>query len=301
MGRPQKKGLDYFPRSTNFCRDRRIVTIRTKFGNDGVQVYECILELIFDDGYYLEYNEDNLCSIATIVQVKLNTVRQVVEHLCRRSLLVKVTSKLTPSVTVLTSADIQRQYQAAVSGRAQKTPVSVEEEFWLLEKNETKSFIKVNPSLDSSRKNSDSSWKNSGISAKKCTKENKRNNYIYIDGRECAYLSNTEANELFIEYIKERQIDGTVLTERQITYLIEKLVSISEDPEIQKEAIKEATLRHWKSFYKVEKQETKKPKRDNGGSQRGGRKNSFNNFEQRSYDPALEYQLLGVKKDEGED
>ena len=201
MGRPQKTGLEFYYRKIDFSGSPPVVTIRVKYGNDGVQVYECILDMIYRNGYYLEYDEDAICAIANIVQVKLNTVRQVVAHLCGRSLLVKITSKLTPSVTVLTS------------GKASKTPVTVDREFWLLDENETRNFIKVFPVSDSSEKNPDSSEKNPSSSEKKCINKNKIKRFIEIDRRACAYLSNEEVNALFVEYLEEMMSGGVEFSE----------------------------------------------------------------------------------------
>lgn len=292
MGRPQKTGLEFYYRKIDFSGSPPVVTIRVKYGNDGVQVYECILDMIYRNGYYLEYDEDAICAIANIVQVKLNTVRQVVAHLCGRSLLVKITSKLTPSVTVLTSADIQRTYQRAVSGKASKTPVTVDREFWLLDENETRSFIKVFPVSDSSEKNPDSSKKNPSSSEKKCTNKNKIKRFIEIDRRACAYLSNEEVNALFVEYLEEMMSDGTGLSERQVNSLIRKLMGISEDPEVQKAVIREATIHHWKSFYPLKDDKGGKGSGRKGGDKKWKPRGSFYHFEQRQYDSSLEDMLL---------
>lgn len=309
MGRPRKAGLDFYPKSTGFCSDINTITIRTKFGNDGVQTYECILEQIYGGGgYYLEYNEDTLCAIASIVQVKLNTVRQVIAHLCSRSLLVKITSKLTPSVTVITGADIQRQYQEAVKGRAAKTPVKVDEEFWILDEEETADFIKVLPSLSFSEKNPSYSEKNPSNSEKKCIKEKKRKN-IDIEREaspaELRYLDNDGVNALFGKYLAARRKDGSCLSDDQINGLIQKLGSISEDPEQQSEVIREAIIHGWKSFFPVRKEDAKTRRREPGRTGTNNKKSGFFACEEREYSQKdydeLEKKLLalgpGTRKD----
>ena len=96
-----------------------------------------------------------------------NKVKQVLNFLLERSLF---DDTLFQSDKVLTSAGIQRRYQAMVKARATKTPITAER-FWLLSEEETETFIKVNPSLNSSEKKSDFSEKKEDFSRKNNIKE----------------------------------------------------------------------------------------------------------------------------------
>ena len=65
---------------------------------------------------------------------------------------------------ILTSKGIQRRYQEAIKQRALKNPVQVDAKFWLLEKEETQSFIKVRPNENYSENNRNFSKNNDSFS-----------------------------------------------------------------------------------------------------------------------------------------
>lgn len=134
MARPKKYGLDYFPLDVNFYADTKIRRLRARFGNDGVMVYIIILCKIYEQGFYIDYNEDLVLDISDDLNVSENFIRQVVQYLLSRSLL---DSKLAMSGQ-LTSAAIQRRFQGA-----KRTPVRVNGAYWLLEKEETASLIQL--------------------------------------------------------------------------------------------------------------------------------------------------------------
>src|SRR5699024_2998887 len=109
---------------------------------------------------------------------------------------------------VLTSAGIQRRFQLAVKERARKTPIIVKR-FWLLSEEETETFIKVQPYLDSSGKNEDNSWKNECNSGnydvkKSKVKKSKVKNNNAEQPKE-TYFDDGELNRLFIVYLSERE------------------------------------------------------------------------------------------------
>lgn len=77
-------------------------------------------------------------------------IRQIMNFLLERSLF---DDTLFKSDKVLTSIGIQRRFQEAIKSRASKRTVEITK-FWLLEKNETQSFIKVNLNPNKSENNS---------------------------------------------------------------------------------------------------------------------------------------------------
>lgn len=162
MARPQKTGLDYFPLGVDFFHDKKMKILKAKYGMDGICIYLYLLCEIYKNGYYLQMDEDFIYIAADDLGMGSNKVRQVINFLLERSLF---DDKLFQSDKVLTSAEIQKQFQFSVKGRARKTPVEVGD-FWILQKMETESFIKVNPFLNTSRKNGDNSSKNENNSEK---------------------------------------------------------------------------------------------------------------------------------------
>ena len=286
MGRPRKQGLDYFPVDSDIFDDFSIRILIAKYGCDGYALYMYILTKCYkENGYYLAVDEDLEYIVSSDLKMSIEKVRQVLTYLYNRSLLSKIETKsmidaegklITP-VTVITSTGIQRRFQEAVKGRAQKNPVEVKEEFWLLEEKETAPFIKVLPSLSFSGKNPSNSEKNVSYSQKKCIKKSKEKKSKEKESISIPagsqYLQDDGANEEFERYLAMRRETET-LSDAQIHGLIGKLIEITEDPAKQRAVIREAVIHRWKSFFPV--------KEGNGRNASGSRpKGSFYNFEQR--------------------
>ena len=213
-----------------------------------------------------------------------NKVKQVLNFLLERSLF---DDTLFQSDKVLTSAGIQRRYQAMVKARATKTPITAER-FWLLSEEETEIFIKVNPSLNSSEKKSDFSEKKEDNSEKNNTKgKEKKKEYIDIDtAPPDSYFSDDSLNKAFLLFLKTRREEGARITEEQVKLLKEDLKDLSTDPREMEAIVRKATVSGWKSFYPIKKQPAAKKK------EKKTVKNTFNAFPQRDYDfDALERTL----------
>lgn len=175
MARPKKQGLDYFPIDVDIFEDLEVEY--AKFGADGFTIYMYLLTRVYKRGYYLEVDEDFLLVMAARLRMSEQKVMQVLNYLLKRSLF---DNTLFQSVKVLTSAGIQERFQLAVKSRALKNPVQVREDLWLLKKEETEPFIKVNPFLNKSENNESFSKNNSNKSENNAIKESKVNKYIYI-------------------------------------------------------------------------------------------------------------------------
>lgn len=296
MGRPRKQGLDYFPVDTDIFNDFGIRILMAKFGADGFTCYMYLLTRIYKDkGYYIELNEDLELIASQDLGMSREKVRQIMEYLFSRSLLVSITSTLVVPVTVITSTGIQRRYQEAVKVRASKNAVEVREEFWLLESEETESFIKVKPFLSNSEKKAGFSEKNGSNSEKNTTKKRKVNKSkgkenISIS-RGGAYFSNEAVNAAFTGYLEARE---EKLSDYQIKALIKKLTELSTDPKEQAAIISEATIHKWKSFYPLGKP------RNGSGTNEKKPKGTFYTFEQRQYDRDIEAQLLNAQESKPE-
>ena len=171
MARPQFDGLRYFPFDVDFFDDPKIKVLRGKYGSDGVLVYLYLLTKIYGDkGYSLtKFDDDFITITAQDNFISENLTRQIIAYLFSRSLL---DGKLAESVKVLSAKSIQRRYQEAKRGL--KRDVVVEAKYWLLEKDETLSFIKVRPENGFSEINEDNSEIYSDKSEKNDTKESKR-------------------------------------------------------------------------------------------------------------------------------
>ena len=156
MSRPLKNGLAYFPFDVDFFTDKKIKRLRAKYGADGIAVYMYLLCEIYRSGYYIEYDEDLILDISDELNLSEGSTTQIMNYLLSRSLFDETLAK---SVKVLTAASIQRRYQEAKKGS--KRDIVVERDYWLLQKDETNSFIKLYHLEDNSENNADNSEKNS--------------------------------------------------------------------------------------------------------------------------------------------
>lgn len=172
MARPVKEGLSYFPFDVDFFSDRKIKILKSRYGADGITLYMYLLcEVYKSNGYYLETDDDFLYIISDDLNMSYEKIRQIMNFLLERSLF---DDTLFKSDKVLTSIGIQRRFQEAIKSRASKRTVEITK-FWLLEKNETQSFIKVNPNPNKSENNSNKSENNPSKSEINDTKKSKVN------------------------------------------------------------------------------------------------------------------------------
>lgn len=186
-------------------------------------------------------------------------MKQILNFLLERSLF---DNTLFQSDKVLTSAGIQRRYQAMVKARALKNPITVEG-FWLLSEEETETFIKVNPSLNNSENNPDNSRKKDDNSKKNDIKgKEKKGEYIYT-APPGTYFEDSSLNDAFLLFLKVRQNNGDSLTKEQVQLLREELLSMSDKPEELTAIVKKSAMNGWKSFYPLKKGRTKKAEAKN--------------------------------------
>lgn len=298
MARPRKEGLDYFPIDVDIFEDLEVEY--AKFGADGFTIYMYLLTRVYKRGYYLEVDEDFLLVMAARLRMSEQKVMQVLNYLLKRSLF---DNTLFRSVKVLTSAGIQERFQLAVKSRALKNPVQVREDLWLLKKEETEPFIKVNPFLNKSKNNESFSENNSNKSENNATKESKVNKYIYIASQEkppvkestsssdtkIRYFDNQEVEDAFLLFISYKKQKGAIINPSQIELYKERLCEIAQTDIEKIEVAKEATMRGWETFYPVRKTKSVKAQ----SKQAEAKKTKFCNFEQRKYNMSeLESMLL---------
>lgn len=172
MARPRKEGIEYFSLDVDIFSDKKIKILKARYGSDGVIMYLYLLCEIYRTGYYLKLDEDYEFIIAQELNLSIDKVMQIRSFLLERSMFDK---QLFQSDAVLTSTGIQKRFQEAVRCRASKNPINVDGRFWLLKKEDTQTFIKVNPSFDKSDNNRSFSEKNEDNSKEKYTKESKVN------------------------------------------------------------------------------------------------------------------------------
>lgn len=161
MARPVKKGLDYFPTDVDIFSDTKLKIVRAHFGSDGAVLYFYLLCAIYKNGFYIVCDDDFKYVISADLGMTGEKIGQMLSFFLKRSLF---DDTLFKADKILTSKGIQRRYQEAIKQRALKNPVQVEAKFWILEKNETQSFIKVRPDDNYSENNCSFSENNDSFS-----------------------------------------------------------------------------------------------------------------------------------------
>ena len=279
MARQQKDGIDYFPLDVDFFEDEKIKILWARYGADGISLYIYLLCRIYKKGYYIKVDNDFEYILSADLNMGADKVRQVLTFLLSRSLF---DNTLFQSDAVLTSTGIQKRFQLAVKERAKKNPVKVGR-FWLLEKEETKPFIKCTLFEGFSGKNDDSSGKKDVNSPEESLKKSKVNNIDNI-------AFSPELERVFQMYLLVRRNNFGEISEEQIQALRDDLRALSDKEQDRIAIVKKATASGWKSFYPLKRQG-----KDSTGEQKQTKtsKNHFNNFPQREYDwEKLEGQLL---------
>ena len=123
MARKKQEGNRFFRMDADFFSDRKIKILKARYGADGIVLYLYLLCEIYKTGYYLQVDDDFEYIISDDLNMDGNKVKQVLNFLLERSLF---DDTLFQSDKVLTSAGIQRRYQAMVKARATKTPITAE-------------------------------------------------------------------------------------------------------------------------------------------------------------------------------
>lgn len=272
MARPIKKGLDYFPFDVGFFSDKKIKILKSRYGADGIVIYQYLLcEIYKENGYYLIVDDDFEYIISDDLNMEINKVKQVINFLLERSLF---NNKLFQSDKVLTSTGIQKRYQEAVKTKASKKAITIEK-YWLLNEEETAAYIKVTLFNNKFEINSNKSEINSSLSEEKYHKEKKSK--LKESKENIKYFSNENLNDVFRQFLELREQKGRQIVGYQIQTLIERLEQVADTDEEKIQAVKNAIAGDWSNFYPVKKEQQNKK--------------TFN--DQRQYDyQALERQLI---------
>lgn len=274
-GRPHERGLDYFPKMVDFYEDDKIFDLLDRYGPLGVTIYDCILCIVYRDGYYSEIPLDKLSRMIVRMignkWVKNQKVVVQVVHFCSE---IGLLDNDLMTKNIITSVGIQSRYYETAVKRMKRQLYN--KEYWLLEENNEEAFKSEPLNRINSEENRISSEENQIDSEEKHIKE-KESKSIYI-------FKSPELSKAFEEYLEDRRAKGEKLSDTQIRLLKEELCSLSEYDTERILIVKRSIKCGWKDFYPL----SKKPEKKQPG------KNKFNNFESRKYDmDELENQLLG--------
>lgn len=130
MGRPAKKGLDWFLLDVDFFDDYKIMDLLSEYGPNGMAVYMVALTEVYKNGYYLEIPIEKFATKAVRLignrWIKKDFVMQVMLYCADIGLL----HKDLLSQGVITSVGLQKRYSTVtVRNKVHK------DQFWILDKN----------------------------------------------------------------------------------------------------------------------------------------------------------------------
>lgn len=268
-----KYGLEYIGVSTRiFDDDERIDRLIDSQGCAGFIVYIWLyLKCAASNGYYYRFDLEKAATIARKIGggLKSETVRETI-MLCLQIGLFD--NRLFEEGSILTSKEIQRFYQSAITKRSEVSR-TVNPDYWLLDSTETNSFIIVPENRHSLPENSHSlpenATKKSKVNKSKVNKTiNSKPPVGGLLGAVAAYSDNKEITNALKEFIKMRKDMKRPLTDRGLSIALKKLDNLA-DTDAEKLAIIEQTLEHsWQIFYelKAEKKEVVKNKKSNEGA-----------------------------------
>lgn len=284
-GAPKKPGLTYYPKMLDFYEDDKIFDLLDEYGPLGVTIYDCILCIVYKNGYYAEIPLDKLSKMITKMignkWVKNKHVVVQVVHFCSE---IGLLDDDLMTKNIITSVGIQRRYYEIAVTRMKRQLYS--DKYWLLGKEEKEEPLLNAPlngiSSEVNRINSEEIRDTSEVSPI----EIKENKNVYIDA-----FGDSEVERYFQLYVMTRNNNGDSLSDTQIQMLREELLFISADREEQLAMLRKATTGLWKGFYPLSKPKKKKSE----STQKAKKKASFNNFDGRKYDmDALEAQMLAA-------
>ena len=115
MARPQKIGLDYFPLDVNYYRDIKVRKLmRSNGGGKALSVYTVLLCNIYENGYYMLWDDDVPFMLSEILGFEESTIHECIKYCLSVGLLDK---EMFTQHKILTSRSIQSRYFAAVKRR----------------------------------------------------------------------------------------------------------------------------------------------------------------------------------------
>ena len=112
MARPNKEGLEYFPLDTKF--DDEIQLIDAKFGACGIGILIKLWQIIYSNGYYIEWTEREKLLYQSRINADIEVVDDVINECLKWGIFDK---KIYKNYKILTSRGIQKRFLEATKRR----------------------------------------------------------------------------------------------------------------------------------------------------------------------------------------
>lgn len=281
MGREDSiKGLDYFPKMVNFYEDDKIFDLLDEYGPLGVTIYDCILSIVYANGYYANLSKDKL-SRMVIRKIGNKWVKgqkvvvQVIDYCADLGLF----HKDLMLQDIITSVGIQKRfYKVAVKLMKRRLYT---DRYWLLDKNGQPLLKSPNFRLDSEETGIDSeescqSSEDSTLKEKEIKeKETKEKESRQELDKKPVYAADEKLNQAVLDFVEYRNEIKKVLTDHALSLLLEKLDTMTSETDKKIEILNQSIINRWTGIYELHKEPPKA---------KAPAKNSFHNFNQRDTD-----------------
>ena len=246
-GRDCRKDLDYFPKMVNFYEDDKIFDLLDEYGPLGVTIYDCILTIVYSNGYYANLSKDKLSKMVIrkignkwIKSQKV--VVQVVDYCADLGLF----HKDLMLQNIITSVGIQKRYYKIAVKLMKRRLYS--KEYWLLDENgepllKAPIFPISSEEMEIDSEEIDQSSEEMQVKRK----ENKRNKKK--ESREFCISSEEMLNEAFLRFANHRERIGKPLNEETVSLLTEELKKLGKTTQEQVEILNRSVMNGWSGIF----------------------------------------------------
>lgn len=271
-GAPRQSGLDYFPKMVNFYEDDKIFDLLDRYGPLGVTIYDCILTIVYSNGYYANISEDKL-SRMVIKKIGNKWIRnkqavvQVIDYCADLGLL----SKDLMLRDIITSVGIQKRYYKIAVKLMKRRLYS--DEYWLLDE-EGESLLNAPIFPIVSEENQINSETNPFYSENSAIKKNKeKENKLYT------YVPDERLNQAILDFISYQKSREKPMSDKAVEIMLRELREMSPDVDKQIKILEQTISRRWAWIHPIDNSTS--DKKCAKPVERS--KNRFRNFEEREH------------------
>ena len=228
-GAPNKKGLSYFPKMIDFYEDDKVFDLLDRYGPLGVTVYDCILCIVYKQGYYAEISLDKLSRMITRMignkWVKGQKAVVQVVHFCSE---IGLIDDDLMTENIITSVGIQRRYYEIAVKRMKRQLYS--DKYWLLGNGEEEEpFLNSPKNRITSEENRITSEENKNSSEESPIEIKEKRNIDIDTAPPDITFDDPELERAFQGYLSSQEKNGRELSDYQVRLLRKKLGSLSDD------------------------------------------------------------------------
>lgn len=138
MARPKKEGFEYFPVDVDIFSDIGVRLSMMRYGAQGFALYLYLLARIYDNGFWLRFEEELAELTAWELHMEASSVREILAFFLQKGLFDR---DIYEKENILTSRGVQRRYQAMMKKRLRRRTMTVPKALWLLSESETESYL----------------------------------------------------------------------------------------------------------------------------------------------------------------